>query len=112
MPRTFIGPVAALAEGEGRSVKLLPGLEAYVFRYHGTVRAFINRCTHMGGPLTLDPSEERLVCGWHEAAFDPDTGERCLGQAAPGSCLTKITVETDAQGHWLAWSRPADPFDF
>lgn len=112
MPRTFVGPPEAVPEGRGKSVKLLPGREAYVFRYQGTVRAFINRCTHMGGPLTLAPEAGQLVCGWHEASFDPETGARCLGQAAPDSCLTKIVVEEDSQGLWLAWERPADPFDF
>ena len=100
----------ALPEGGGRNIKLVPGKEAYVFRLAGAVRAFINRCTHMGGPVELTPKKDQLCCRWHHGTFDPDTGERTGGQPPEQSKLDRVEVSEDTDGVWLAWSIPPDPF--
>lgn len=110
MPRTFVCSSETLEEGTGRWVKLVPGKEAYVFRLKGSVRAFVSRCTHMGGPVELSPKKDTLCCRWHHATFDVDTGERVSGQAPEGSALDKIEGEESAEGIWLNWSLPQDPF--
>lgn len=110
MPRSFVCRSEELLEGKGRSVKLLPGTEAYIFRLHGQVKAFINRCTHMGGPVELTADTTKLCCRRHEATFNPETGERIGGQAPEGSALTTLATEEDASGVWLQWSLPQDLF--
>ncbi len=110
MPRTFVCRSEELLEGSGRWVKLIPGKEAYVFRLKGAVKAFVNRCTHMGGSIELSPKKDTLCCRRHQATFDPGTGERLSGQAPEGSALDAIEMEESAEGIWLNWSLPQDPF--
>ncbi|OGX19762.1 MAG: hypothetical protein A3K83_07555 [Omnitrophica WOR_2 bacterium RBG_13_44_8b] len=56
----------------------------------GQIRAFENICTHKGGPSKL--LDNKLVCEWHGAIFDPLTGE-ALGRPAPqGSRLKEIKL--------------------
>ncbi len=112
MPITRVARSEDLREGEGKTVTLVPGKTAYVFRYKNTLRAFVNRCPHMGGPVELDARAGECVCRWHEASFDALSGARKEGEAAEGSALTPLHVEeADGQIH-LAWTLPNDPFDF
>lgn len=57
---------------------------------HGKIKAFENICTHKGGKTELQ--EDRLVCLWHGAVFDPLTGEALKGPAPLGSKLPAITL--------------------
>lgn len=91
-------------------VKLVPGTEAYVFRLRGGVTGFMNRCTHMGGSIELEPGCGQLRCRMHQATFDPQTGARTSGQAPEGSALTAVDVEEKDGEIWAFWSLPADPF--
>lgn len=110
MPRTFVCRSEDLPEGKGRWVKLVPGKEAYVFRLKGIVTSFVNRCTHMGGPVELTPAKDQLRCRRHEATFDPQTGVRTGGQAPEGSALDPLETEENEEGIWVIWSLPHDPF--
>lgn len=71
--------------------------EIGVFKYKGKLRAYANRCVHMGGPVCsgeilgatrvrldagqeiigveLDEDQMRLVCPWHGWEYDLETGE-------------------------------------
>lgn len=100
-----LGRADSWREGEGRTVPLMPGISAYVFRYKGQLRAFLNRCTHMGGPIEL--VDGKCVCRWHEAEFDVTTGERLDGGSAP---LEAIVVKQIGEELALEWSIPKDPF--
>ncbi len=84
---------------------LVPGTGAYVFRYGGQMRAFLNRCPHMGGPIEL--KEGQCVCRWHDAVFDPVTGVRLDGSSAP---LQTLTILEEGEELILLWNRPVDPF--
>ena len=110
MPRTRVCRDDDLKEGEGKHVTLVPGRSAYAYRFQGEVRAVLSRCPHMGGPVSLAPDAPELVCAWHEASFDPLTGNRRDGQAPPGSCLETLPVEIVDGEVWISWQRPADPF--
>ncbi|MBP9747457.1 Rieske 2Fe-2S domain-containing protein [Patescibacteria group bacterium] len=112
MPRTRIGRVEEVREGEGKTVPLVPGTSAYVFRYKGMVRAFVNRCPHMGGPVELDVTTGVCVCRWHEASFDACTGHRKEGQAAEGTGLAPLVIEQEGDELVLVWDLPKDPFAF
>lgn len=105
MRQIRLGLATDWKEGEGRTVPLVPGITAYVFRYRGQMRAFINRCTHMGGPIELKGGQ--CVCRWHEAAFDPETGKRLDGSSAP---LHALTILEEGGEYLLEWNAPDDPF--
>ena len=81
----------------GRLVLDVSGTELGVFRVHGVIKVYENRCAHQGGPVcqgkilprveeVLDEtrashgyrfaaSTKHLVCPWHGFEYDLDTGE-------------------------------------
>lgn len=73
------------------------------------VHAFVNRCTHMGGPLTWH--ENRFECAWHGACFTEE-GLACSGEAPEGSMLTSIPVERVDDALYATVTLPEDPFSF
>ena len=70
----------------------------FVMRYEGGVRAFVNRCPHLGTPLNWSPDRfvdlERvhIVCATHGAVFRVDDGE-CLSGPCFGDVLERVEVE-------------------
>lgn len=70
---------------------------AFVVRYQGMVRAYLNRCGHQSIPLDLDnayffnTSGEALVCATHDAHYCPATGE-CISGPCNGRGLVPISV--------------------
>lgn len=65
---------------EGETVEVnFAGRPAIVIRVNGKVHAYINCCTHVGGPMKL---AGKLLCQWHGSAFDADTGQ-ALNEPAP-----------------------------
>lgn len=97
-----LSSVPPLAEGETWTFELdLHGRrrEAFLLRYGGALRAFLNECPHWAVELDLgdghffDVALERIYCKNHGALFAPTTGGcetgPCLGRA-----LTQFTVET------------------
>ena len=67
------------------------GIEGFVVRHDGIVRAYRDRCPHTGVPLAwspdpyLDSDGELIQCARHGALFLIDSGEcvhgPCVGQA-------------------------------
>ncbi len=108
--------VAALDELKDGEVKrfALGPLPALLVRQGGELRAFINRCTHMGGPLRCATHDGKPVlrCEWHEAEFDARSGEAIQGQAPSGSFLQSVPLEKREDGYYATWTKPIDPFDF
>lgn len=106
----LICPAAALEEG-GRGVRFrverYGRMEpAFVVRYRGKVRAYLNRCAHV--PVTLDwqegvffDSEARyLICATHGATYEPSSGFCVLGPCK-GQRLVPVRVEErDGQVFW------------
>ncbi len=78
------GPLAAFA------VRVLGGL----------VRAYVNRCPHMGTELDWQPGdffEESglyLVCATHGALFEPATGH-CVAGPCRGANLARVAIRED-----------------
>jgi nitrite reductase/ring-hydroxylating ferredoxin subunit len=82
--------VGEIAEGSAKSFRF--GIQnGIAYNDHGTLKAYVNFCTHAGGPLALI-SPTRFRCRWHEAEFDPATGERLCGQAPEGTRLKSIEL--------------------
>lgn len=55
------------------------GRKAILVNIDGQFRAYVNSCTHAGGPNDL--KEGSLVCKWHGSRFDPLTGAVQRGPA-------------------------------
>ena len=66
---------------EGREVP------AFVIRWRGQVRAYLNRCGH----IPVDFSRLYLICATHGALYDPATGA-CLGGRCEGRGLAAVAV--------------------
>lgn len=74
------------------------GLPILIVRSGGLIKAFVNVCPHQGRPLCLPSgktlvSEARyVVCPFHGASFDIETGA-CAGGPAGGAGLKPVAVE-------------------
>jgi Rieske Fe-S protein len=58
---------------------------------NGELRAFSQKCTHLGCVVFYQPDHERLYCPCHEGEFDPSSGDPTAGP--PDRALARIDVE-------------------
>jgi nitrite reductase/ring-hydroxylating ferredoxin subunit len=98
---------AALEEG-GRGVRFEVEIDgarvpAFVVRWRGVPRAYLNRCAHV--PTQLDWQDGQffdmqglyLMCSTHGAIYDPASG-LCTGGPCRGRSLVPLSVvEADGQ---------------
>jgi nitrite reductase/ring-hydroxylating ferredoxin subunit len=69
----------------------------FAVRYDGKVRAFVNRCPHLGVELDWQPGEFfegtglYLVCSTHGALFEPASGF-CFAGPCRGASLESVAV--------------------
>jgi nitrite reductase/ring-hydroxylating ferredoxin subunit len=70
---------------------------AFAIRHGGTVRAWLNRCSHLGVQLDWEPGEfldagaRGIICSLHGAYYDPQTGA-CLQGPCRGQGLLPVSV--------------------
>jgi len=70
---------------------------AFVIRFNGQVRAYLNECGHVPAELDwmpgefFDDSKLYLICSIHGALYAPDSG-RCLGGRCQGRGLKPLPV--------------------
>ncbi len=69
------------------------GREVLVFTWGGRPKAVLNICMHLGGPMTRQG--DRLVCGWHGAAFGAGDGRCIEGPARPDSRLIVLPTRVE-----------------
>jgi nitrite reductase/ring-hydroxylating ferredoxin subunit len=86
-----------------------PSAKGIVYNDAGTLRAYVNRCTHMGGPLDACGTE-KLRCRWHQAEFDPKTGAAIRGEAPAGTFLKQIELVCEGDTIFALLELPDDPF--
>lgn len=78
-----------------------------LYRWNGQIKAFRNRCPHVGTPLDLIPgrvfTEDRshLICATHGALFDPATG-LCIKGPCRGQPLRPVAIRLSEGQIWLA----------
>jgi len=76
---------------------------AFVVRYLGASRAYLNRCAHLPNQLDdtpgqfFDSSRTLLICALHGAAYHPDTGKCYLGPCSRGGLIQLSVTERDGQ---------------
>ena len=72
-------------------------VNGFAIRFRGKVRAFVNRCPHMGTELDwqagefFEESGLYLVCSTHGALFEPLTGY-CVAGPCRGASLEPLQV--------------------
>lgn len=101
VPRLICEAAALVEGGVGVRFDWLPAGgegKAFAVRHRGEVRAFVNRCPHLGVELDWQPGqffEESglyLACSTHGAMFEP-SGGRCVVGPCRGARLQAIAVE-------------------
>jgi nitrite reductase/ring-hydroxylating ferredoxin subunit len=104
----------ALVEG-GKGVRFAlpapatPPATGFAVRFDGEVRAFANRCPHLGVELDWQPGEFfegtglYLVCSTHGALFEPSSGY-CFAGPCRGASLEKVAV-AEQGGHIVLLKR-------
>ena len=103
----LICPSAALGErGKGERFSINERAaddKAFAVRFQGVVRAYVNRCPHMGTELDWQPGEFfdlsglYLACSTHGALFEPGSG-RCVAGPCRGASLEPLAIrERDGQ---------------
>lgn len=96
-PGTVLAQLADIPDPGGRPSDYA-ALPVLVVRAGETVRAFVNVCPHQARPLCLPSgktlvSEGRfIVCPFHGASFEVDTGA-CVGGPAGKAALKPIAIE-------------------
>ena len=90
---------------------------AFVLRYDGQLRAYLNRCAHVPTEMDwqegqfLDMDKRYIICSIHGATYEPDSGH-CIAGPCTGARLMPVQVqERDGQVHWYA-SRDIKPVVF
>ncbi|KPF48665.1 2Fe-2S ferredoxin [beta proteobacterium AAP121] len=79
---------------------------AFVMRFEGQLRAYLNRCVHVPTQMDWQPGEfldiekRYILCTLHGAAYEPHSG-RCIGGPCGRGRLTPVAVaERDGQVYW------------
>ncbi len=101
---------AHVHEGQVAEVDFL-GRPVLVLRTSGQLRAFMNVCTHLGGPLQLAPDGASFECQWHHACFDARTGRATAAPARPDSRLIRLPITVEAGQVTYVYGEPDQPAD-
>lgn len=102
-----IGSSADLVDnGKPLLFQLPNGQNAFVIRWQGQLRGWINECQHASVPMdfegdVLESGRQFILCPYHGAIYQPDTG-KCVGGPCRGASLDAVPVaERDGQIWWL-----------
>jgi nitrite reductase/ring-hydroxylating ferredoxin subunit len=99
-PGVRLAALDEIAEGGARNfvLQMKAGrFHGFVVRKSNHVFGYRDRCPHMGMPLAqeldryLTSGSELIVCSWHGALFDIESG-RCVGGPCAGARLTPWPV--------------------
>jgi len=92
MQKTFVAKTSDISDGGLIQFKY-KGRPAILVNIGGNFKAFIDYCTHAGGPLVMENC--KLKCITHYATFNPETGDAETLPAPPGSSLMEIKIEVE-----------------
>lgn len=107
--RIVVAKTGEIPDGATKSFSFGP-VKGLAINRNGVLKAFVNRCTHMGGTLDLQKDGSTLRCRWHGADFHPETGEAIDGQAPRGTMLEKIILQEESGEIFAMLELPEDPF--
>ena len=88
-------PLAKLTEIPEGDIKEISFFErsVYLIKVDDRYNAFVNVCTHAGGPLMLE--DGKLRCQWHQACFSLENGKKLEGPAPHALIRLPVRVEED-----------------
>lgn len=98
-----LGPLDGIADGAARNfvLQMRAGrFHGFVVRRGDSAVGYVDRCPHMGVPMTqvlddyLTPSGDLIACAWHGALFAIDDG-LCVGGPCAGQRLTPWPVAVE-----------------
>ena len=78
-----------VVEGQQKDIDFA-GRPVILVRKNGKVHAYINVCTHLGGPCKLQG--DVLHCEWHGSDFEIETGKALNPPAPKDSKLVKLPI--------------------
>ena len=82
-----------LTPGKATAVEI-QGNRIAVFNVGGTFYAIDDTCPHAGGPLSEGKVDGgKVICPWHDAAFDLKTGDVLSPPAFEGVKSYRVVVE-------------------
>jgi nitrite reductase/ring-hydroxylating ferredoxin subunit len=85
-----------LEDGDLMAVEV-DGEPVCLARVDGTIYAFTDNCTHIGGPLNEGELDDYvLTCPWHGAQFDVRTGKVLRGPARQDILTYPVKVEGES----------------
>jgi nitrite reductase/ring-hydroxylating ferredoxin subunit len=108
-PRLICDSDALVEGGLGIRFEIEQGrlkLPAFVVRFQGKPRAFLNQCGHVPVELDwlegafFDADRAYLICSTHGALYSPKSG-RCISGRCSGKGLTPLAVEETDNGIFL-----------
>lgn len=111
--RVICASGALVEGGDGVRFDVIRGgetLPAFVVRFNGKPRGYLNRCAHVAMELDwmpgkfFDSDRDVLVCSTHGALYDPESG-LCVGGPCHGARLTPLAVAEQA-GNVLLYRDP------
>ena len=95
-----LAPLASIEDGAARNFVIqmrLGRFHGFVVRRGSDVYGWVDSCPHAGLPLALELDRylsadgQHIVCGWHGAVFEPESG-RCVGGPCAGRHLQEWPV--------------------
>jgi nitrite reductase/ring-hydroxylating ferredoxin subunit len=99
---------AQVHEGQAHEVDFL-GRPVLVTRTDGQLRAYMNVCTHLGGPLQLAADGTHFQCQWHHACFDSRSGKATCPPARADSRLIRLPIKVEAGQVTYVYGEPDQP---
>jgi nitrite reductase/ring-hydroxylating ferredoxin subunit len=116
VPMVRLCPLADLPEGEALDAIGFPAnapnrAGIFVVRHADGVRAYVNRCPHLGTPLNwspdrfLDLERQHIICATHGAVFNVQDG-MCISGPCQGDSLESVPAEVrDDEVFVVDWNR-------
>lgn len=103
---TAIVPLAQVAEGTAHLFDYPTGNDPAILVHlpGGELRAFSQKCTHLGCVVYYQPDRGEMECPCHEGFFDAATGDVVSGP--PQRPLGRIDVEVRDGTVWALGARP------
>ncbi len=91
-----VAELSDLEDGDLMAVEV-DGEPVCLARVDGTIYAFTDNCTHIGGPLNEGELDDYvLTCPWHGAQFDVRTGKVLRGPARQDILTYPVKVEGES----------------
>jgi nitrite reductase/ring-hydroxylating ferredoxin subunit len=92
MPFVKVATLQDIPPGQAKKIRV-GDKDIALFNTDGGIRAIEDSCPHRGGPLSEgELIGQEVVCPWHGARFNVNTGAHLCPPANRGVCAYKVEV--------------------